>query len=40
MEYFIAIFVGVWVSAAGLLAYRQIKKDFAGIDKKQEGVKK
>lgn len=29
MECFIAFFVGIWVSLAGLLAYNQIKKDFA-----------
>ena len=28
MEYVIAVFVGLWISAAGLLAYRRIKKDF------------
>lgn len=32
MEYVIAIFVGVWISVAGILAYLRIKKDFAGVD--------
>lgn len=36
MEFAIAIFVGIWVSAAGLLAYWRVKKDFDEIDKKQE----
>ncbi|MBQ3499423.1 MAG: hypothetical protein IJA87_09905 [Clostridia bacterium] len=33
MEYAIAIFVGLWISAAGILAYYRIKKDFADTDK-------
>lgn len=37
MEYAIAIFVGVWIAAAGLLAYRQISKDFADIGREEEG---
>lgn len=32
MEYAIAIFVGVWIAAAGMLSYRRIKKDFEDID--------
>ena len=32
MEYVIAIFVGIWISAAGILAYFRIKKDFADVD--------
>ncbi len=36
MEYFIAIFVGVWVSVAGLMAYHQIKKDFSDVNVNQE----
>lgn len=32
MEYAIAIFVGIWISAAGILAYYRIKKDFADLD--------
>lgn len=32
MEYVIAIFVGVWISAAGIMAYFRIRKDFADID--------
>lgn len=32
MEYVIAIFVGIWISAAGLTAYFRIKKDFADTD--------
>ena len=31
MEYAIAVFVGLWVAVSGLLAYRQISKDFADI---------
>lgn len=39
MEYAIAIFVGLWICAAGLLSYRRIKKDFRDIDvqKKESG---
>ena len=33
MEYAIAIFVGIWVCAAGLLAYKQISKDFKGAER-------
>ena len=44
MEYAIAIFVGVWISAAGILAYYRIKKDFADIEssgnKDKEGDKR
>ena len=36
MEYFIAIFVGVWVSAAGVLAYWRIKKDFSNVNNEKE----
>ena len=37
MEYFIAVFVGVWVSAAGVLAYYRIRKDFSGtVDTREE----
>ena len=32
MEFAIAIFVGIWISAAGLLAYHRISKDFADTD--------
>ena len=32
MEYAIAIFVGIWISAAGLLSYSRINKDFKDID--------
>ncbi len=44
MEYVIAVFVGVWISAAGIMAYFRIKKDFADIDtsdckKDKEGKK-
>lgn len=31
MEYVIAVFVGIWIASAGLLAYVQIKKDFSDI---------
>ncbi len=36
MEYAIAIFVGVWISAAGLLAYYRIKKDFSDLEEKKD----
>lgn len=39
MEYVIAIFVGVWISAAGILAYLRIKKDFAGVDVDSHKIK-
>ena len=39
MEYAIAIFVGIWIAAAGLLAYRQITADFADIGKKEDVLK-
>ena len=32
MEYAIAIFVGVWIATAGLLAFGRIKKDFKGLE--------
>lgn len=32
MEYVIAVFVGVWIAAAGLLAYSRIHKDFSDIN--------
>lgn len=31
MEFAIAIFVGIWISAAGMLAYHRINKDFSDI---------
>lgn len=43
MEYAIAIFVGLWIAAAGILAYSRISKDFADISKEdvigEEGTK-
>ncbi len=36
MEFAIAIFVGIWVAAAGLLAYWRVKKDFNETDKKED----
>ncbi len=30
MEVVIAAFIGIWLSGAGVLAYRQLKKDFNG----------
>ncbi len=41
MEYYIAVFAGVWVSAAGVLAYYRIRKDFSGPadSRKKEGWK-
>ena len=32
MEYVIAIFVGLWISAAGLFSYRRICRDFSETD--------
>ena len=32
MEIAIAVFVGVWIAAAGILSYVRIKKDYADID--------
>ena len=39
MEAVIAVFIGCWLSAAGLLAYRQMKKEFYG-NVKHEGEEK
>ena len=36
MEYVIAIFVGVWIAAAGLLAYSRVKKDFKDLEKEDK----
>lgn len=36
MEYVIAVFVGIWIAAAGLLAYIRIKKDFSDISGSKE----
>lgn len=36
MEYAIAIFVGLWVAAAGMLAYHRISKDFASVSTEKE----
>lgn len=42
MEIAIAVFVGVWIAAAGILSFVRIKKDYANIDQptdsKEEGV--
>lgn len=40
MEYAIAVFVGLWIAAAGLLAYRQISKDFADVSGNKEENRK
>lgn len=40
MEYAIAIFVGLWISAAGILAYYRIKKDFDTDNNGKDGDKK
>ena len=40
MEYFIAFFVGIWISAAGLLAYRRICKDDPERSTRTEGKNK
>lgn len=39
MEYAIAIFVGVWIAVAGLLAYKRISADYKDVNNEQE-VKK
>ena len=31
MEILIAVFLGAWLSVSGILAYKQIKKDFRDI---------
>ena len=36
MEFAIAVFVGIWVAAAGLLAYWRVKRDFDEIEKKED----
>lgn len=36
MEIVIALFIGVWLSGAGILAYRQLKKDFQEVPKDEE----
>lgn len=36
MEIVIALFIGAWLSCAGILAYRQLKEDFR-IAAKDEG---
>ena len=28
MEFVIAVFLGIWLSVSGLLAWKQLKKDF------------
>lgn len=41
MEYAIAIFVGLWVAAAGLFSYARLLKDFREIPEKtknKEGI--
>lgn len=39
MEYAIAVFVGVWIAVAGLLAYRQISKDYNNVTMEQKEKK-
>lgn len=34
MEYAIAVFVGIWISAAGILAYCRIDRDFSDVTEK------
>lgn len=34
MEIVLAAFIGLWLSGASLLAYRQLKKDFKCINEK------
>ena len=40
VEIFIAIFLGAWVSIAGIASYHTIKKDFDRIEKEKKGSKK
>lgn len=40
MEYAIAIFVGVWIAAAGLLAYVRISKDFKNNENPEDKQEK
>jgi len=36
MEIVIALFIGAWLSCAGILAYRQLKEDFRITTKDKE----
>lgn len=36
METAIALFIGAWLSAAGVIAYRQLKKEFREIFEDRE----
>ncbi len=40
MEYAIAIFVGLWIAAAGMLAYLRVKKDFDNINTENKTMSK
>ncbi len=40
MEYAVVIFVGLWVVAAGVLAYYRINKDFADMNTEEEAKNK
>ena len=39
MEFVIAVFVGIWIAAAGVIAYSRIKKDFSILDEKENDKK-
>ncbi len=39
METVIAVFIGCWLSAAGALAYRQMKKEFHETGRQKGGKK-
>ncbi len=34
MEYLIAVFLGLWISAAGVISYSRLKKDFKANEKR------
>lgn len=34
MEYLIAVFLGLWVSVAGVISYFRLKKDFESDEKR------
>lgn len=36
MEYAIAIFVGIWITVAGILAYNRISKDFSDLNNSEK----
>ena len=40
MEVVITVFIGCWLSAAGILAYRQMKKEFGEAGDQKGGAKR